>query len=63
MKLRLITWALVLSLVGMQAGAAASLEEGYLAARDAYIKRFEHGPPDDANSKAYEAAIADLQAK
>src|SRR6185437_6719213 len=63
MKFLLIAWALVLPLVGTQASAAASLEEGYLAARDAYIKRFEHSPQNDATDKAYEAAIADLQAR
>jgi len=63
MKILLIAWALVLSLVATQASAAASLEDGYLAARDGYIKRFEHSPQDDATSKAYDAALADLEAR
>jgi len=63
MKCLLFVSALALSLIGTQTGAAASLEDGYLAARDAYIKRFENSAQDDAALKAYEAAIADLQAK
>jgi hypothetical protein len=42
---------------------AASPEEDYLAARDAYIKQFAHSAQDDATLKAYERALADLQAR
>ena len=63
MKVLLIAWTLVLPLVAAQAGAAGTLEEGYLAARDAYIKRFDHSPQNAATLKAHEAALADLQTR
>jgi hypothetical protein len=63
MKSLLIVLALMLPLAGTQASVAASLEEGYLAARDAYIKTFAHGANDDGTFKAHERALADLQQK
>jgi hypothetical protein len=63
MKFLLIALALLLPLVGTQAGAAASPEDSYLAARDAYIKKFAHSASDDATLKAHERALADLQGK
>jgi hypothetical protein len=63
MKFLLIGLALLLSLAGTQAGAATSLEGGYVAARDAYIKRFAHAASGEGVLKAHERALADLQDK
>jgi len=53
-----------LALLAMPMSAwAASPQEDYLAARDAYIKQFAHSAQDDATFKAYERALADLQAR
>ncbi len=54
----------LIALVALPLGArAAPPEADYLAARDGYIKRFDHSPSDDATFKAHLAALMDLQAK
>jgi hypothetical protein len=55
--------ALLMLGVTLGCAAAATPEEDYLAARDAYIKKFTHGAQDDAAIKAHERALADLQTK
>src|SRR4051812_40299209 len=52
---------LVLATLG--SAFAATPEDDYLAARDAYIKKFTHDPHDEASAKAQERAFKDLQAK
>jgi hypothetical protein len=56
---------IVLLVLGATLGSAsaATPEEDYLAARDAYIKTFTHGAHDDSSDKAHQRALDDLQAK
>ncbi len=55
--------ALLVLGIALGGACAATPEEDYLAARDAYIKKFTHGAQDDAATKAHTRALADLQAK
>ena len=55
--------ALVLLGITLGSAAAATPEEEYLAARDAYIKKFSKVTQDDSAIKAHARALDDLQAK
>src|ERR1700733_151943 len=63
--MRLILLALlVLAATPCRAVTAASPEDAYLAARDAYVAEFKrHEPTDDAGSAAHDRALADLETK
>jgi hypothetical protein len=56
----LITLSLTILLAFPAAGSAASPEQAYLAARDGYIKTFQHGYGGSDVAK-HERALADLQ--
>jgi hypothetical protein len=64
MKAMAIALMILAALASRNASCAASAEDGYLAARDRYIKTFEKsGLNDDKALEAHGRALADLEAR